>query len=110
MAKIKRYTEIEGGYHGELAFMCPGCKCKHFINDSQTEMLLQPDRPIWGFNGDFENPTITPSVLTKYPVLNEDNSVNYNTCHSFVTNGMIQFLGDCQHELAGQTVELPEIS
>jgi hypothetical protein len=29
-------------------------------------------------------------------------------CHSFVTDGRIQFLEDCTHELAGQTVDLPE--
>lgn len=28
-------------------------------------------------------------------------------CHSFVTDGRIQFLGDCTHALAGQTVDLP---
>lgn len=30
-------------------------------------------------------------------------------CHSFVTDGKIQFLGDCTHNLVGQIVELPEI-
>lgn len=30
-------------------------------------------------------------------------------CHSYVTNGRIQYLGDCTHELAGQTVDLPEL-
>jgi hypothetical protein len=29
-------------------------------------------------------------------------------CHSYVTNGRIQFLSDCHHSLAGQTVELPD--
>jgi hypothetical protein len=29
-------------------------------------------------------------------------------CHSFVTDGKIQFLPDCYHSLKGQTVELPE--
>ena len=29
-------------------------------------------------------------------------------CHSFVTNGRIQYLGDCTHKLAGQTVDLPD--
>jgi len=29
-------------------------------------------------------------------------------CHSFVTDGRIQFLGDCTHTLAGQTVDLPD--
>jgi len=27
-------------------------------------------------------------------------------CHSFITDGQIKFLGDCTHELAGQTVAL----
>ncbi len=28
-------------------------------------------------------------------------------CHTFITDGRIQFLGDCSHKLAGQTVDLP---
>ncbi len=28
--------------------------------------------------------------------------------HSFIKDGMIEFLGDCTHKLAGQTVDLPE--
>ncbi len=28
--------------------------------------------------------------------------------HSFVVDGHIQFLGDCTHELAGQTVDIPD--
>jgi hypothetical protein len=30
-------------------------------------------------------------------------------CHSFVTDGRIQYLGDCTHAMAGQTVDLPDI-
>jgi hypothetical protein len=29
-------------------------------------------------------------------------------CHSFVREGKIEYLGDCEHYLQGQTVELPE--
>ncbi|MNJ76318.1 hypothetical protein D3C77_735750 [compost metagenome] len=29
-------------------------------------------------------------------------------CHSFVTDGRSQYLTDCTHALAGQTVDLPE--
>lgn len=29
-------------------------------------------------------------------------------CHSFVTDGKIQFLNDCFHSLKGQTVDLPD--
>jgi hypothetical protein len=28
-------------------------------------------------------------------------------CHSFVSEGVIQFLDDCTHSLVGQSVELP---
>ena len=31
-------------------------------------------------------------------------------CHSFVREGRIEFLSDCTHALAGQTVELPDFS
>lgn len=109
MAKIKRYTELDGGYHHELGFMCPGCNCRHFINDSLTKI---PNVPIWTFNGDFNKPTIRASVLTRSYRKNETNGkydIEIDRCHSFITDGMIQFLSDCQHSLAGKTVELPEI-
>lgn len=111
MAKIKRYTSADGGYHGELGFMCPGCKCRHFINDSLTEIPDLPSGQIWQFNGDFERPTVRASVLTRQYRFNPAtgrHDLEVNRCHSFITDGMIQFLSDCQHELAGQTVELPD--
>ena len=57
-------------------------------------------KPVWGFNGDLERPTFTPSVLW---------TTGHDICHSFVRDGRIQFLPDCTHALASQTVELPEI-
>ena len=60
--------------------------------------------PSWEFNGDYDKPTFRPSILM---------TTTYNgkdvCCHSFVTNGKIQFLSDCNHELAGQTIELPDL-
>ena len=58
--------------------------------------------PRWGWNGDAEKPTFTPSVLVRY-----NWSDGERVCHSFVTDGQIQFLGDCTHALAGQTVDIP---
>ena len=52
-----------------------------------------------GFNNDLYNPTITPSLL----------HTGEHACHSFITKGKIQFLGDCWHELKNQTVELPDV-
>ena len=99
MARIKRFTEKEGGYHGELGFYCPGCDCIHFINDNETKIV--GNMPVWEFNKDFEKPTVRASVL----VWN-----NTMRCHSFITDGKIEFLSDCTHELAGKTVDLPEIT
>ena len=99
MAKIKRYTKADGGYHGELAFICPGCKDEHLITDSLTDIEAVGNGP-WSFNRNFDRPTIQPSVLVRR---------TDHVCHSFITDGKIQFLSDCTHELAGQTVELHEI-
>jgi hypothetical protein len=73
-----------------FSFLCPGCGERHALVEGR-----------WAFNGDYERPTFTPSVL-----VSGDGAV----CHSFVTDGRIQFLSDCTHSLAGQTVELPEIN
>lgn len=59
----------------------------------------------WSWNGDIEKPTLHPSILTTY----QHGSVTHR-CHSFVNDGVIQFLQDCSHELAGQTVELLEVT
>ena len=79
----------------EYVFQCPGCNQEHKINDG------------WQFNQDFENPTISPSVLVQGYMRNEDNPHFPFKCHSFIKSGAIQFLNDCTHNLAGQTVDLP---
>jgi hypothetical protein len=52
------------------------------------------------FNGDFDKPTLTPSLLYQGFALR---------CHSYVTDGRIQYLSDCSHALVGQTIDLPEL-
>lgn len=79
----------ETGGQPSHCFWCPGCDMAHCINDT-----------VWTFNGDDDHPTIQPSIH----VQGGSTSIN---CHSFVTDGRIQFLGDSSHHLAGQTVELP---
>lgn len=71
------------------AIFCPGCGCAHAFDER------------WTFNGDLEKPTFGPSMLV-------NKSIPERRCHSFVTDGKIQFLDDCFHELKGQTVELPD--
>jgi hypothetical protein len=30
-------------------------------------------------------------------------------CHSFIRNGKIEYLSECTHELAGQTVDMEDV-
>ncbi|GAB3867430.1 hypothetical protein GCM10028801_41420 [Nocardioides maradonensis] len=82
-------------------FRCPGCDRVHGV------VVEAPNG--WVFNGDLERPTFTPSVLVNgfYGDVTEEWKKQHPRCHSFVTDGRIQFLGDSTHALAGQTVDLP---
>lgn len=55
----------------------------------------------WTWNGSIDAPTLRPSVLT---------SGRDFRCHSWINNGVAQFLEDCSHSLRGQTVPLDDVS
>lgn len=78
-------------------FRCPGCGHRHTlpVRDRHVE------RPSWEWNKSVDRPTFTPSILAS------GSAWENRVCHSFVTDGNIEFLNDCTHELAGQTVPLP---
>ena len=111
MASIsKKLRSLEGG---RLMFWCPGCDGAH-----QVGVGAGPG-PRWGYNGDADRPTFSPSILVRgtQPLTDEERDAimagepfepRSLVCHSFVRDGRIQFLGDCTHELAGQTVDLPD--
>jgi hypothetical protein len=82
----------ELGVH--LWVWCPGCDEAHAVRVSSTQ-----GDGVWGWNGDLEFPTFTPSLLV----------TGAQKCHSFITDGKIRFLGDCDHDLKNQTVPLPEL-
>jgi hypothetical protein len=75
-----------------LMHWCPGCNARHIIN---VEKPL-PNGAKWTWDGNVDAPTFSPSI----------NIVGQ--CHYFIRNGMIEFCGDSAHELAGQTVPLPD--
>lgn len=62
--------------------------------------------PVWGWNGDVYNPTFTPSILTRMPWGDKAQEIRN---HVFVMDGKIQYLADCSHEYAGETMELPRL-
>lgn len=75
---------------GRFAFQCPGCHGGH--------MFVVPR---WNWNGNYEKPTVQPSINCN----KDDPKTN---CHSNVNDGMIKFEPDSYHELKGQTVEIPD--
>ncbi len=97
---------------GSIAIFCPGCNEHHIVP------TIKPldNGALWAFNGNFESPTITPSISIKtgkYVPGHEDfDDQGYklsSICHSVVTDGKIFFCADSTHHLSGQTVDLPEI-
>jgi hypothetical protein len=109
----KKLRSLEGG---EVAFWCPGCDEAHGIPVNQPGS--------WTWDGNVEKPTFNPSLLIRsghhapghqgdecwctYNAEHPDAPAPFvcSVCHSFVRGGMIQFLGDCTHNLVGQTVEI----
>lgn len=110
-ARVERH---DGGSY--VWFWCEGCETHHAIDPTK-----------WTFNGDVDRPTFSPSVLVRHTKLTREGeamiergdrppdgsdrypSVDY-VCHSFVTEGRIQYLGDSTHALAGQTIDLAPIA
>lgn len=84
---MKRVSETADG---RLIFWCPGCDCYHGIKVGVDG---------WKWNGNYETPTISPSILT----------LGEAKCHAYITDGAIKFLGDCSHARAGQTVSLGDV-
>lgn len=110
-AKLKR---AQGG---RAHFWCPACDSSHTV--------AVEGQGAWGFNGSDEAPTLSPSVLVtsghfldgRHQPADGGCWCTYNAaqiakgeepspfkcgrCHSFVTDGRIQFLDDCSHALRG---------
>lgn len=83
-------SKILKSYLGQPTIYCPGCKAIHYFDER------------WTYNDNPEAPTFRPSMVWGV-------STPSRKCHSFVTDGQIQFLDDCCHWLAGHTVPIPEI-
>ena len=88
-------------YAGQYVHYCPACKQIHPI----AVDLPFSNGAKWSFNGDPERPTFSPSVnnMTEYQ------PGKRHVCHYFIREGMIDYCGDCTHDLAGKKVPLPPI-
>jgi len=114
MSKVRKLQE---GSVFDYVFFCDGCGCAHGIRSQNwiaPGNLSEDDKKWidgrWTFNSDLEKPTISPSIHVWDFQKDANGKIVSRTtkCHSFVTEGKIQYLGDCNHPLANQTVDLPE--
>jgi len=98
MSKIKigQFLNSEGVKirKDQYLYFCPGCKHEHAFS-------LREEGGEHNFDGSLNYPTVAPSVLFNF--------TPGHTCHHFIQSGKISFLSDCDHDLKGQTVELPDI-
>ena len=99
--KLVKTFPNEPEYSDMLEFYCPGCKTTHTISVGQKSYW----KTVWGFNGDYDKPTFTPSLLVTM-----DFPDGQRRCHSFIRDGKIQYLDDCTHELRNQTVDIPDMA
>ncbi len=88
-----------------LGFWCPGCENMHAVKIEGEGS--------WAWNGDVDRPTFSPSVRC-FTTFDENynllpNGAQRTLCHLFVKLGQIEFLGDCVHSLAGNTVVMPDL-
>lgn len=88
MADKEVLLEINGNGKRLLVFHCPGCGYGHPY-----------EVPRWSWNGSMTKPTFRPSLLVN------DFSPEQR-CHLHVTDGKIEYCGDCHHSLAGKTVDM----
>lgn len=86
--------------HG-YTFWCPGCEDMHSFTTDTTQKV------VWSFNGDLDKPTFSPSLGVKdYDEVAGKFRDGYK-CHLLLKDGVLRFLSDCKHPLAGQTVPVP---
>ncbi len=94
---LERWTWPTGEV--QLLFHCPGCQGSHAYWLAHAE---GSQGPVWSFNGNRERPTFSPSLRVR----SVSRKCKEEACHLFVTDGQIQYCGDCTHEMAGKTVPM----
>lgn len=104
-----RSVDANGIVYETLMFACPGCIAGgpdgyDGIHTLPVNTKEEIGKPVWTWDGNREAPTLSPSILTH----GSENGL-YSRCHSFLRNGVFEFLTDSTHPLAGQKVPIPDL-
>lgn len=115
MARFRRELLGIGGKE-RVYFYCPACLAHHRGKQAEYELVMGPldendllimalhvmnVTDVHRFDANYDRPTLEPSLMAR--------TMRDVVCHSFIRGGLMEYLSDCTHEMAGQTVELPEI-
>jgi hypothetical protein len=100
---VAREVNNDGRIYTQHYYWCPGCDTLHAV-------AINPGKngngAGWTFTGTLEKPTYTPSELTTW-TYGEGETKKEHRCHTFITDGVIDFLSDCTHELRGKVPMIP---
>ena len=107
---LRPWRSDDGTSGTRLYLWCPAC-------DDNHQVEVGPGG--WDWDGNRDAPTISPSILVtgtqwepSYSFHNPRHIAEpgeQTTCHSFIRAGRWEFLGDCTHDLAGQTVGIVDL-
>lgn len=101
---VRLMKQTGGTWDGYVLWIeCPGCESNHMIPVEGLPSPHGPDAPIWRWDFNKQDPTVTPSILAKS---GKDFS---EVCHFVLTKGILNFQNDCTHKLKGQRVKLQPI-
>lgn len=104
MKTVLKSVVAENIRYEALMFVCPGCIEFGYSGIHMLAVNSIEKKPSWTWDGNAERPTLSPSILTRY-----ETPEKKNVCHSFLRNGVFEFLNDCTHSLAGQKVPMPHL-
>lgn len=102
MKSIVRKMDDHGKKYDALMFVCPGCALDgstglHILSVTSSSVTS----PSWGWDGNLEAPTLSPSILT--------GKGTDRICHSFLKAGLFEFLTDSTHAFSGKKIAIPDL-
>jgi hypothetical protein len=102
------HVDDHGIKYDSLMFVCPGCSAGgprgfiglHMLPVNTTSL----DRPSWEWDGNLDKPTLSPSILTRGGIGGKK-----AIYHSFLKEGIFEFLKDSTHPLSGKKEPIPDL-
>lgn len=105
MPDVVRPINNQDGQLSGYEYWCFSCRQTHWIPTEEAS-----GHKLWSFNRNMTHPTFGPSIKITAPP-------SKYCCHHHVTDGRIEYCGDCHHnfsgrdaqEFAGKTIDMQPI-